>query len=564
MYASGSYDPVSSRIGREGLDRSTVDHYVYLVSHPEIAHWFGSTGRSDVTEDQIIEFLVFLSAGPDALERYSVPDLPSYLQWITANKREGGELAAAFAGLLALAALEGLARRGRPSVSYPYMSVRSIEQVAFPVAELLVAADLLAGAAMLCTMLRSYILVDPFQRQSERGQQLVARCRQIEHLYALERRVACQEAAWQLREHAEHDILGRVALATVFYAIGDPVRAYAIGRREHLPSVETFTDMVEVSVDLAPWDPLLQAVWRNYLLGDRRIDLPERIALPLRMRRREVNSAYKGIAEGVRRASGVDLSDAYAKMLFGFVSGLWRDHGYEAEAWAAIVSAIGHPGILWNSYPGGFVRILDLYNLALDAGTRLPGASHIFAFSGWRNPVETDIRAVASASLLLDSHTGWRGQHGRSLAYDSPFIIESWRRKEDTATSVDALEVHRAAGIEYWLLAVPPFTPPAKRQKERRILERDSELTEEYQALIAALNISNGDIHHQIYGDESRRRVLHIDEGERAMRLNRWVDAREEWWELARRDFPSYAALRTQKSWTVANVQSFVRTGLPL
>jgi hypothetical protein len=563
MLAAGSSDPVSSRIGREGLDQTTINHLRYLISHSYVENWFTSLARPDVTESQIMQVLAVLSSGPDAFDLHPVPYLPAYIEWVAAQKRDGGELAAAFAGLLALAFLEGLARRARPAASYPQLSMNSIERDVLPVAELLVAADLLGGAAMLCTLVRSYMLDSPFQRQSEEGQSLMSRCREIERKYAIERRVACQEAAWMLRERANDDVVDRAALATVFYATGDAARAYAIMRREHLPAVAVVTDLVEVSLDLAPMDPLLQAVWTRYVLSGQANCLPERVALPLRMRRRDVNSAFKGTAEGLKAVSGVDLSDAYARTLFGYVTGLWRDGGYESEGWSTILAAVNLP-VAWNDNPGSFVRVLDLYSLAVDPGSRLPAAEHIFEFSGWHAGVETDIRAVASASLFLDGHTGRRGQYGRSLAYDSSFIVEPWRRDEDAATSVDVLETHRAAGIEYWLRTVPPFTPPPQNRKERKVVERDCALTEKYEDLIGVVTFGQGGLHHQIYGDESRRRVLRIDEGERTMLLNQWSEERAKWAEQAIRDFPLYAMMRLQPPWTVENVQGFLESGVPL
>lgn len=173
-------------------------------------------------------------------------------------------------------------------------------------ADLLCDAELLGGAAMLGSMLRNYILADAYQRQSTQGQALVLRCREFERRYGTERRAACQEAAWLLRGQSRQDPLLRFGVAAVFFAAGDVVRALAIARDDHRPSVAVLTDVLEMSLDLAPMDPLLQAVWLRYVSG--LVDLPERVALPLRMRRRDVNPAYKGLADAVRQQFGVDLT----------------------------------------------------------------------------------------------------------------------------------------------------------------------------------------------------------------------------------------------------------------
>lgn len=563
LYAAGSHDPESSRIGREGLDRNTIDHFITLISHPDVADWFRPLADRGVTEDQIVVLIHQLSEGPGVFDVSPVPDLAGYVAWIAARNRPHGEIASAFAGLLAVAFLEGLARRHRPTAAYPYLASRSIEQVVLPVADLLAAAGFLAGAAMLCTLMRSYTLADPFQRQSEPGQRVLARCRRIQHAYTHESRVACQEAAWALREWAERDAVGRASLATLFHATGDAVRAYAIARRDHLPAVPVVMDLVEISIDLAPADPLLQAVWTKFVLPYDGPALPERVRLPMRMRRRDVNSAFKGLTSANPELGLIDLSEAYAVMLFGFVTGLWEDKEYESQAWSTILHALKLP-VAWSYYPGGYLRILDLYNLAVDTGSQLPALDHVFSLSGWPRSVGNDIREAASASLSMDGHTGHRGRNGRSLAYDSSFVLEPWRRGEDAVASVNALEKHRAAGISYWLRVVPPFTPRARGRKERKIVERDVQLTEEYQALIGALTIGQGAVHHRIYGFGQHRRVLHFDQGEHAMRLNQWVEEHAEWHEQALRDFPSYALLRSQPPWTVDHVQQFLRTGIPI
>ena len=57
LLTAASYDPVSSRYGREGLDRHTIDCMVELVSHPDVGNWFTSLARTDLTEDHIVGVL---------------------------------------------------------------------------------------------------------------------------------------------------------------------------------------------------------------------------------------------------------------------------------------------------------------------------------------------------------------------------------------------------------------------------------------------------------------------------------------------------------------------------
>lgn len=277
----------------------------------------------------------------------------------------------------------------------------------------------------------------------------------------------------------------------------------------------------------------------------------------MRVRRREVNSNFKEFISAKPKLGLIDLSEAYAAMLFGFVNGLWKNKEYEPQAWSTILEALKLP-LAWSHYPGGFLRVLDLYNLAVDVGSRLPAVEYIFASSGWPSSVRNDIRVAASASLSTDNENSHRGHNGRSLAYDSSFILEPWRRGEDAATSVNALETHRAEAMSYWLYVVPPFTPQGLSRKERKIIERDAQLAEEYQALIGALTLDQSAVHHRIYGFEQHRRVLHVDQVEHKTWLIQWAEKHAKWCEEAARVFPSYTFLRSQSPWTVDGVQRFL------
>jgi hypothetical protein len=281
------------------------------------------------------------------------------------------------------------------------------------------------------------------------------------------------------------------------------------------------------------------------------------------MRRRDVNSGFKGMLDGFKAVAGVDLGEAYAKMLFGFVTGLWTNADYEGDSWATIVESMKLP-LAWQDDPGSYIRILDLYNLAAKAASQLPATDYIFAFSAWRRGIDTDIRSVASASLSMDSHTGRRGQLGRSLTYDSAFVVEPWRREESAVTSIDLLETHRAAGMEYWLTVVPPFTPTARSRKERATVREDCDLVDEYQSWIAATGLGHGAIHHQIYGDQTRRRTLKVSQNDQVMNLNDWGERRAAWHEKGMRQFPAYVVPRMQEAWTVSKVQGYLQSGIPL
>jgi hypothetical protein len=81
LYAASNYDPESSRVGREGFDRDTVNHFVFLTSHPEVAGWFRSLAHQGVTEDHILAVIQQLSRGPDVFDAYQPPDLTGYVGW---------------------------------------------------------------------------------------------------------------------------------------------------------------------------------------------------------------------------------------------------------------------------------------------------------------------------------------------------------------------------------------------------------------------------------------------------------------------------------------------------
>jgi hypothetical protein len=559
LHAMGGNDPVCSRVGREGFDVPTVAHLSDIFSHPSVRSYFGGLAKATLQEEELVSAMRNVATRTSAAGLPDPPDLAAFVALVVERKDPGAALAKAYAGLLALAFLEGLARIHRPSVAYPYFSLNAIDSICMPVARLLMDADLLGGAAMLAMELRSYIMIDPYQRKNERGQRLTEDCRAIERAYLARRHAACKEAAWALQDKVKSDVMVRAGLASVFFTLGDSMRAQAVATGRHVPSLGVLVDLAEISIELAPVDPLLQAVWLA-VLPEEAIELPEEMRLPIRMSRRDVNSQFKGV-DAAFGETGLSLTAAYARVLFGYVTGLLEKAGYEGDAWKVLIKSLELP-TWWMNYRSGLLRVLELYSLANPPGVALAPTEMISAFSGREARVANDLRMAAIQSLEMDNWSTQRGQVGRSLAYDNAFLTEPWRREESAVTTINILEAHRYAAMEYWLTVIPPLLPLPKRRREQKVVEQDLELMDEYRSLAFAAEVNEAPLHLRVYGMPKARRFIEVNEGERSMQLNHWSEKHQTWYEKAIKDFPVYTALRVERECTVEWVQSYLRTGI--
>jgi len=560
LHAMGGNDPVSSRVGSEGLDATTVAHLADIFTHPSVRAYFGRLAEGTLQEEELANAMLNVATRTSAAGLPEPPDLAAFVMLVTSRREPGATLAKAFAGLMALAFLEGLARIHRPSAGYPYLSLNAIDSICLPVARLLMEADLLGGAAMLAMEIRSYIMIDPYQREDERGRRITEECRNIERAFLARRHAACKEAAWALQEKVKSDVMVRAAVASVFFALGDSIRAQAVATGRHVPSLGVLVDLAEISIELAPVDPLLQAVWLLYF-PPQVIELPEEVRLPIRMRRRDINPRFKGI-DAAFDGQGLSLGNAYARILFGYVTGLLGEPDYaEEDAWKTLIKSLELPD-WWMYYRSGLLRVLELYSLAKPPGEPLAPTEFISAFSGRDAHVANDLRVAATQSLEMDNWSTQRGQVGRSLAYDSAFLTEPWRREESAAAAINVLEAHRYAAMEYWLTVIPPLLPLPNRSRERRVVEQDLELMEEYRSLAFAAEVKEAPLRLRVYGLPEVRRFIEVDERERSMQLSRWSAKHQAWYEKAIKDFSVYAVLRVRRECTIEWVQSYLRNGI--
>jgi hypothetical protein len=559
LHAAAGNDPVSSRVGREGLDRRTVAHLIEIFNNPSVRMHFGKLATETMREEDLVSALLNIATQRSARGLPEPPNLAEFVALIAQRKSPDAALAKAFAGLFALAFIEGLTRINRPAVEYPYFSLNSINDIGLPVARLLMDAGLIGGAAMLAMRLRSYMTLDSYQRQSALGRSLIEDLKRVEREFSARRHAACKQAAWTLRENIDRDIVVRAGLASVLFAVGDSIRAQAVATGKHVPALGVLVDLVEISVELAPVDPLLQAVWLELLLPAV-IGLPEEVGLPIRMRRIDVNSEFKG-ADAAYREHGIGISRAYARVLFDYVTGLLGEPGHHEDSWRALLESLKLP--VWGMhYRSGLLRVLELYSLAQPPGTSLPGTEMIAGFSGRMARTSSDLRIAATQSLEMDNWSAQRGQVGRSLAYDNAFLTEPWRRGESAAAAIDRLEAHRYAALDYWHTVVPPLLPLPAKRREHKAVEQDLALVEEYKALTFAAGLNEAPLHLRVYGLPDVRRIIEVNEGERAMQLSHWSERYRSWYERALKDFPVYAALRARRECKIEWVQSHLRTGL--
>lgn len=540
---------------RRGEDPETLRRFGALLTDPALATLAARIeGRWDDLE-QLERSLVALSS-PGAVEHGDV-DLQRAIEMLSAHEDAGDGLARALAGLFVLAALESLARRYGPATEYPGLAVNSIELVGLPAARWLQAAGASAAAAMLAGLLRQYMISDPAQRAMPTGKLAIAACREIEVAHARHQADCCRHAAWSLGSRLEDDAMTRVCVAALYFALGDPLRARWIVARRHEPSPAALVDLVAVSAELAPLDPLLQGVWL-LTLGQGQADVPDDLRFHLRAVVPEVNGAFKGADAAAKNVLGMSFSQAYAEGVFSYLGGLWDDDITESRWWKVLVEALKLPPAM-NEYRSGFVRLLELYSLA--GPGPLPNSGVVAAMAGLDPLDRGEVREVATISLRMDGWTSQRGQLGRSVAYDSGFLIEPHIRKEPVARSIELLEDHRHAGLEYWLAVVPPLTEEPSKRRRRQVAAEDRELAREYRALGHLGTLEEAPLYARVYGQHPVRRVIHVPESDRVRRLIACDERRAQWHSRALKAWPEYAAERASTPARLADVGRLLGIG---
>jgi hypothetical protein len=492
--------------------------------------------------EQLERALLELSSPVGGLQEGEI-DLHRAMAVLSANGVSTGALEKALIGLLAVATLEGLARRYGPPTEYPGIAIRSIETVGLPAARWLQEAGAYTGAATLAGLLRQYMISDPAQRALPAGRRAIAACREVEAARARHLTECCRHTAWQLRSRAEEDVTTRRCLAALYFALGDALRARGIAERRHTPSLPAVLDLVRVSVELAPLDPLLQAIWL-VTLGEAKPDVPDDLRFLLRAIIPEINAPFKDADAAAKKVLGMSYSQAYAEGVLSYVSGAWDGDTTSSHWWSVLIEAMKLPPAQ-HEYRSGFVRLLELYSLAFEPGETLPNSGSVAAFAG-SDPIDrTDLREVATLSLRLDGWTSQRGQLGRSLAYDSGFLIEPWRRNETAMRAIELLEAHRHASLQYWLTVVPPLTEEPSKRRRRALAAEDRDLAHEYRSLAYLATLEEAPFYTRVYGESQSRRVIHASESDRLRRLIACDERQEQWRTRALRAWPEYAAERT-------------------
>jgi hypothetical protein len=212
-------------------------------------------------------------------------------------------------------------------------------------------------------------------------------------------------------------------------------------------------------------------------------------------------------------------------------------------------------------YRSGFLRLLELYSLATPPGTPLPSSEYVAGLAGLDPQPFDDLRDVAWVSLQMDQWTSCRAQVGRSLAYDSAFYIEPWRRNESVEESVNFLERHRFAAIAYWLRVVPPLCKPPRGRRQRRIVEQDQQLMWQYRSIAFLKAIADWPIYLQLYGGPEFKRLLKVDANSLTMYLIKCDEQLADLQRNAAKEFPEYAEERSRRAATVDEIRKVLGIG---
>jgi len=546
VYKSAGADAALVRLQREGLDPATVRQLKNLLATRTAAPLARRLGirrlrRQPLTYQGLVQAVGELSE-PETGLRDNELDLDAVLAEALGSQEPEGALGRACMGLLIIAGLEGLSKRNRPRVEYPFLSVSTIQRVCLPVARLLMAADAYSAAGTLAMMLRHYITCDQYQRRMESGRQAIADCRAIEAQEAGRLREQCREAAWRLREQCrEADVIVRASVATLFFAIGDVLRARSIVKQGHVPALQVFVDLVEVSIELIPVDRLLQTVWLA-TLGTIQIELPDDLNWRLRLTSREINPGFKASDLVSQNFRGMSISAAYAKGIFTYLAGLGGPDVVEATWWKVLTDSLEL--LVMDEYSSGLIRLIELFSLATEPGASLPMSEYVTGMAGNDPQVLSDMREVATLSLRGDQWTTRRGQVGRSLAYDSSFLIEPWRRAETAKDSLNLLEAHRCAGLRYWLTVIPPLSRHTVYPERQDLVTEDKKLMREFRSLAFLATVREAPLYLRTYGFSQVSRMIRINEGDRLQRLMDCDRRRREWYEKTEEIWPEYADSR--------------------
>ncbi|MFD7735744.1 hypothetical protein ACFV6F_35815 [Kitasatospora phosalacinea] len=454
-------------------------------------------------------------------------------------------------GLVAMALIEGAARRHRPDLDFPQWHLNSIEAVLLPAAELFVKAGALSGAATAARLLREYMLADPYQRISSHGQRLLARCRSIEQTQALHLQGCCQEAAWSLSEILDQEA---VLVAALFFAVGDQVRSAAIVREGHRPSISVLIRLVETSVKLIQQDPLLQAVWL-IVLGSTDITVHSDLRRLIRRISPETNGAFKGVDAGVANTHGVSLSGAYARAVIHCVTGQLGSESQREGWWKSLLDGtLLGATLVYTDYPSGYLRLIELLTLATAPERPLPITDGPYYMATGEPQLAWDLRDMASAALTSDMWTGGRRQTGSSLAYDSAFLLEPRRFDESTEERLDRLEEHRFAGLAYWLTVIPPYAPPPSDTAQEEVVAADEALMREYRFLAFVAALQDAPFYLRTYGEPYFKKTLHVSPIAVRDQVSVCQKARQRWFAKAREVYPGYAAARIPRPTTLQGV----------
>ena len=541
-------DAVFVTMLRDGPTEAVRQHVSACLTDPALSSLLARLG--DVSDVPVFVDRLARLAEPGNGPSSDELDLPAAMR-VAAAICDDEPTARALIGLCCLAVLDG--RPGTHRLrDYPYLSVGTARLVGLEVARWLQACGAQLAASALARLLREYLTVDPGQRHSAGGRELVADLRVIEEATQRHLRSLCGEVAWDL--HAQFETY-RPFVALLFFALGEPVRAVAIvGEDRHRPRVSILQDLVVTSVELVQVDPLLQAGWL-LTLGSTDLPVPDDIRFSLRVIAQEINGGFKGWDQAVRNSRGMSLSQAYITGVLQFLTGPWDETVLDEPWWAVVRDEMPMLPVSADGYRSALVRLVELFSLMTPPGTPLPHGNWVSSVSGLPAMDIDDPRAFAARSLILDQRTSQRAQIGRSLAYDNSFYLEPWRRDEPVTASLDALEAHRRAALILWLTVVPPLREFPSDPAVVELLDRDLALMDEYRNVAFLATLDERPVYSRVYGGPTYERVLSVDASELTHHLMECDRRFRELLEKAAKHDPTYGVWRSTAPATVDRVR---------
>ena len=276
----------------------------------------------------------------------------------------------------------------------------------------------------------------------------------------------------------------RTHLLALMWTLGFVPECESLRRSGRPVSRSMARTLILLSVDRIPEDPLTQYVW---------LEMKDKPSLDLRGHHffYMINRRYNQYKPDVTWS--IEPSRVYAQTLIGWLDGsLGLD---DVTTYLDVIDAVRNfeeirkysPGISdWSVY----LRMISLaYLLAHEHGMIAGDPSHVEQLETWRS-LMGQVTHMRSRHHLNPYRTDLEG----TLNYPLFHMVE---HLSDPAQIVHELESYRAAAMTFPLAVTPPLSPPRRKHKLARQLDKERELIQWLRGAYFVINFEFLPLHFQ-------------------------------------------------------------------